>query len=69
LLAMAADPVRIEVELERGSEPIEGLLRHAHGESVPFTGWLELICAIEGTKAQLPGPETAQPRSRPPDPP
>jgi len=39
--------VRLELELERERDPIEGRLVYEHGESLVFVGLLELMAAIE----------------------
>ena len=45
-------PLRIELEVEREGDPIAGRLAYEDGESVSFTGWLELMAAIEVALAQ-----------------
>ena len=54
LANMATEPLRFQLELAHESDPIEGLLRREQGENVPFTGWLELITAIEATRTHAP---------------
>jgi hypothetical protein len=49
---MDLEPLRFQLELAVDSEPIEGLLHREQGESVPFTGWLELMAAIDATRTQ-----------------
>jgi hypothetical protein len=41
------EAIRIEVEVEPGSEPISGQFRPSTGPSRPFAGWLDLVAAIE----------------------
>jgi len=45
-------PLRIELELERHREPIQGKLVCEYHETVSFIGWLELMAAIEVALAQ-----------------
>lgn len=37
----------VELELIRGAEPIEGRIRDPAGSESAFTGWLELIGALQ----------------------
>jgi hypothetical protein len=49
----------LQLEVERGRQPIEGRLTDEAGSTVAFTGWLELIAALEKTQLQTvpaPGP-------------
>jgi hypothetical protein len=48
---MQPDPLRLELELRRAGDPIEGRLSSEHGKPVSFTGWLELIAAVEAARA------------------
>jgi hypothetical protein len=48
---MPTDPLRLHIDLQPASEPIEGHLAGEHGETVSFTGWLELIAAIQHAMA------------------
>jgi hypothetical protein len=48
---MPTEPLRLHIELQPASDPIEGHLAGEHGETVSFTGWLELIAAIEHARA------------------
>ena len=48
---MEAGLVRLQLELEPSAEPIEGRLTDERGETVAFTGWLELIGAVEAARA------------------
>jgi hypothetical protein len=48
---MPTDPLRLQIELQPASDPIEGHLAGEHGETVSFTGWLELIAVIEHAMA------------------
>jgi hypothetical protein len=51
---MATGPLRVQLELRRGVEPIEGRLIDDHGEVVSFTGWLELMSVLEAARAGTP---------------
>jgi hypothetical protein len=44
-----AGRIQLMLELEAGSDPIIGRLRHAggHGESVEFSGWIGLAGALQ----------------------
>jgi hypothetical protein len=48
---MEPNPLRLELELRRSGDHIEGRLRPEHGEAASFIGWLELIAAIEAARA------------------
>ena len=48
---MATDSLLLRLELERTGEPITGRLGDEDGESVSFTGWLELMAAVEAARA------------------
>jgi hypothetical protein len=48
---MEPDPLRLGLELRRTGDPIEGRLSSEHGRPVSFIGWLELMAAIEATRA------------------
>jgi hypothetical protein len=37
----------IEIQIVRGTDPIQGSIRHQTGLRSTFTGWLELAGAIE----------------------
>jgi hypothetical protein len=52
---MPTEPLRLQIELQPASDPIEGHLAGEHGETVSFIGWLELIAAIEQARAARPG--------------
>jgi hypothetical protein len=41
---------RFQLELNTNRNPIEGVLRDEQGETVAFTGWLELITLLERTR-------------------
>jgi hypothetical protein len=49
---MESDRLRLELELRRAREPIEGRLSSERDEAVPFIGWLELIAAVEAARAE-----------------
>lgn len=42
-----ADPVPVAIELRRGVELIEGVIRVGQGEATPFQGWLELATLLD----------------------
>jgi hypothetical protein len=44
---VAEQPALLQIELERGSDPIRGTIGPPDGPAVPFTGWLELATALE----------------------
>ena len=60
---MGTAPLRLQLELERASDPIEGRL-HCDGKTVPFCGWLELIAVLEAADTEGAGPP---PHERRPD--
>jgi hypothetical protein len=63
---MATGPLRVQLELRRGVEPIEGRLIDDHDEVVSFTGWLELMSVLEAARAGPPrrlDPESPSPQS------
>jgi hypothetical protein len=62
---MTTAPLRLQLELERAGDPIRGRLHREHGEPVPFTGWLELIAAVEAARAPAPDRTPDKPESRP----
>ena len=65
---MAPDPIRLQLELQRDGDPIEGRLRSGHGKPVPFIGWLELIAALEMARAEkgrVGGPPRNRSKGRP----
>jgi hypothetical protein len=39
--------LRFQLDVERDRHPIEGCLKDEQGNSVAFTGWLELIAVLE----------------------
>lgn len=43
----ASDSLRLELELDSRTDPIEGHLGNPDGERIPFTGWLELMAAVQ----------------------
>lgn len=64
---MDADLLRLQLELRRSTEPIEGRLTDEEGETTAFSGWLELIGALEAARASAhpSSPQGAEPpRSR-----
>jgi hypothetical protein len=48
---MEPDPLRLQLELRRAGDPIEGRLSLERGKPVSFIGWLELIAAVEAARA------------------
>ena len=42
-----AGPVLVAIELRRGGELIEGVIRVGQGEVRPFQGWLELTTLLD----------------------
>jgi hypothetical protein len=56
-------PTRLVIELDVEAEPITGQLSGPAGKALPFTGWLELMAAIEEVRgAEL---HAASTRARP----
>ena len=43
----AASPIRLELELDPGHEPIVGRVRNAEGKTEAFSGWLGLIALVQ----------------------
>jgi hypothetical protein len=41
----------VELELEIGADPIEGVIRDPAGSESSFRGWLDLIAALERASA------------------
>jgi hypothetical protein len=55
------EPLRLRLEIRRGSDPIEGLLREACGDGRAFRGWLELTAALEAALAtRSPGTDSEE---------
>ena len=46
--------LRLEVAVERRSEPIHGVLNDGVGRTIEFTGWLELMSAFDTARARAP---------------
>jgi hypothetical protein len=44
---MSGERLRLQLELDRKSDPIEGRLTTQQGRTITFTGWLELMSALE----------------------
>jgi hypothetical protein len=63
---MTTARLRLVLELERAGDPITGRLRRVRGPAVPFTGWLELISAVEAAREDPPDPPPDRPGSLPP---
>jgi hypothetical protein len=55
------DRLRLTVELELDGSSVRGLARDAHGQALPFDGWLGLVGAVERLRG--PAPETGLPTS------
>jgi hypothetical protein len=61
----------LELSIEIDSEPISGSIINGHQRSLPFTGWIELVAAIEAVRSAskigpeslglLPGAKTSEP--------
>ena len=48
------DRLRLTVELELDEDrSVRGLARDAHGQALPFTGWLGLVGAVEQLRGRL----------------
>lgn len=48
---MSTQALRLELELDRVDDPIEGRVRDQHGKTVHFSGWLDLITALDAIRA------------------
>ena len=48
---MAGNALHLELQLQTETEPITGRLTDQQGRAIDFTGWLELITAIEAAMA------------------
>jgi hypothetical protein len=46
-----SERIRLSLELDLASEPIEGEVQAAGGASHPFVGWLQLTSALERAAA------------------
>jgi hypothetical protein len=44
---MTPAPRLLELELESTGDPIQGRIREHDEEPIPFSGWLELIAAVQ----------------------
>jgi hypothetical protein len=53
------DRLRLTVELELDGSSVRGLARDAHGQALPFDGWLGLVGAVERLRG--PAPEAGPP--------
>jgi hypothetical protein len=56
---MDRQPLRFQLELERDRHPIDGRLTDEHGNTIPFTGWLELMALLEKGYAAAPRTSSA----------
>jgi hypothetical protein len=45
------DNARVELSIELGSDPIRGSVAARDGEPQMFSGWIELVAAIEDVRA------------------
>jgi hypothetical protein len=45
----------LELAIDVDSDPISGLVSNGAGRSRPFTGWIELVAAIESARIERPG--------------
>jgi hypothetical protein len=63
-------PLKVALELDRGTGPIAGRLLRADGTAMVFTGWLELTQALEAvreTTGEEPHGQTGgEPHGQPP---
>jgi hypothetical protein len=50
--------LHLEVAVEQASEPIHGMLDDGIGTTIEFTGWLELMSAVDTARARAPGHES-----------
>jgi hypothetical protein len=50
----ASGPIRLELHLDSYDDRIEGRVGDGHGEFVQFSGWLELMAAIEKLTGERP---------------
>ena len=49
---MTRRPLRLQLELQDDGDPITGRLVLANSDSVVFTGWLELMAAIDAARSR-----------------
>ena len=59
------DTIRLQLELTSLDDPIEGHIADRHGTSIPFTGWLELMAAVQRLTHKPPGPAHERPPATP----
>jgi len=45
------DTAHLELSIEVGSDPITGSVSHVSYSSQPFSGWVELVAAIEAARS------------------
>ena len=50
ILAVNRDTAHLELSIEVGSDPISGSVSKGSHGSRPFTGWIELVGAIEAAR-------------------
>jgi hypothetical protein len=57
-----SDPIRLQLELDSCKDPIRGHVGNSDAEPIPFTGWLELMAAMERLRSASPhAPDRRQP--------
>lgn len=62
----AEPPVRLTLDVVRGSDPIRGVIR-GHGRECAFQGWLELAAALDAALGDVGRPpETEDLGAQPP---
>ena len=49
---MKSDTAHLELSIEIGSDPIAGLVSNGSYRSRRFSGWIELVGAIEAARSQ-----------------
>jgi hypothetical protein len=50
-LTRADEPLTVVLELASDREPVEGSVRIRPGETRAFTGWMELVAALEDARS------------------
>jgi hypothetical protein len=62
---MSGERLRFQLELDRERDPIEGRLTTQQGQTITFTGWLELMSALEDAReTEASPPDEDDPPSR-----
>ena len=49
---MARDTAQLELSIKVGSDPISGSVTNGSYRSRPFSGWIELVEAIEAARSE-----------------